>query len=171
MRLGNQVLGYQKLSDNGDFLLSALDNMAGSTDLITVRARGAYQRPFTRVEKIQRQADEKYLAQVNDLETTRREAQQKISELQRAKPESGDFVLSPEQRAEIEKFQQTLTQTNAELRDVRYNMRKDVERLGLWLKVINIGAAPLLVALAALGLGAYRASRRRADRRAMAGQG
>lgn len=171
MRLGNQVLGYQKLSDNGDFLLSALDNMAGSTDLISVRARGTYQRPFTLVEDIQRKADEKYLAQLKDLETKRREAQQKITELQRAKPESGDFVLSPEQRAEIDKFQQTLTSTNAELRDVRYNMRKDVERLGFWLKVINIGAAPLLVALAAIGLGAYRAARRRSDRRAMAGQG
>src|SRR5690606_12950543 len=130
--------------------------------------RGTYQRPFTLVEKIQREADEKYLAQVNNLEQKRREAQQKITELQRAKPDSGEFVLCPEQRAEIEKFQQTLVETNAELREVRYNMRKDVERLGLWIKVINIGAAPLLVALAAIGLGAYRAARRRADRRSMA---
>jgi len=164
VRLGNMVLGYQKLSDNGDFLLNALDHLAGSSDLIAVRARGTYSRPFTLVEEIRRAAEQRYLAEAERLEQRRRETERRIADLQRARPDAGELILTPEQRAEIKRFEDELVQTNAQLRQVRYDMRKDVERLGVRLKAINIGAAPLLVALAALALGAWRSARRRADR-------
>ncbi len=168
VRLGNMVLGYQKLSDNGDFLLNALDHLAGSSDLIAIRARGTYSRPFTLVEEIRRAAEQRHLAEAERLEQRRRETERRITELQRARPDAGELILTPEQRAEIKRFEDELVQTNAQLRQVRYDMRKDVERLGVQLKAINIGAAPVLVAVAALALGAWRAARRRADRGAIA---
>lgn len=168
---GNTILGYQKLSDNGTFLINALDNMAGSSDLISIRARGTFVRPFTLVEKIQREAEQKYLAEAQGLEEKRGEAQAKLDELQKQRPDAGGMIVTAEQQAEIESFQAQLVATNAQLRQVRYELRKDVESLGLKLKIINIGAAPLVVALAAIGLGMYRNSRRKADRQAMAGQG
>lgn len=171
MRLGNMVLGYQKQADNADFLVNALDNMAGSTDLISLRARGTFSRPFTLVEKIRHKAEAQYLAEAQDLQKKQRETQDRIRKLQAARPDSGDMILTPEQEAEIKKFQDQLADTNAQLRDVRYKLRKNVEQLGTTLKVINTVLAPALVALGAVGLGAYRAVRRRTDRRSMAGKG
>ena len=43
-----------------------------------------------------------------------------------------------------------------QLRDVQHALRKDIEALGAWLRVINIGAIPLLVGLIAIGLAIVR---------------
>jgi ABC-type uncharacterized transport system involved in gliding motility auxiliary subunit len=51
--------------------------------------------------------------------------------------------------------------TRKELRDVQFQLRKDIERLATWLKVINIGLVPALVTLAALGLWLMRRRRGR----------
>ncbi|MEO1128230.1 MAG: Gldg family protein [Planctomycetota bacterium] len=164
VRLGNQLLGYQKRSDNADLLAAAIDNMAGSSALTLLRARGTTSRPFTRVEEIRRDAEREFLSEAQALEDQRRQVEQRLSQLQRARPDQGELILTPEQQAEIELFRGQLAETNAQLRDVRYSLRKDVEQLGVTLKVLNIGVAPAVVALGAIGLGAFRVMRRRGDR-------
>lgn len=171
VNVGGMSLGYRRLSDNGSFLVNAVEQLAGSTDLIAVRGRGTFSRPFTLVEEIREEAESKYLSRQQALETTRRETEQRIAELQRTAPDQSGLILSSEQRAEIERFREQLIATNRELRDVRYNLSKDVERLGWRLKMINIGAAPLAVLLAAIGLAGFRARRRSAHRTALAARG
>ncbi|HBS28920.1 MAG TPA: ABC transporter [Phycisphaerales bacterium] len=170
-RLGNLLLGYQKLSDNADLLINAMDNLAGSSDLISVRARGAFSRPFTLVERIRREAEQRYLSEADALEAKRREAEQRLAELQRARPDDATMILTPEQRAEVDKFRAELAATNDQLRQVRFNLNRDVETLGRTLKIVNTALAPALVALGALALTGYRGARRRADRRSIAGHG
>lgn len=164
LRLGGQLFGYQKVSDNADLLISAIDNLAGASDLVTIRARGAFARPFTLVQEIQRQAEQVHLSRAQSLEEERRETERRLAELQRARPDAGEVILTAEQEAELRRFRAQLADTNARLREVRYNLRKDVERLGLTLRIINTAAAPLLVALAALALAAVRHARRARDR-------
>jgi ABC-type uncharacterized transport system involved in gliding motility auxiliary subunit len=171
MQFGQMTLGYQKLSSNGDFLINAAEQMAGSSALINVRARGASTRPFTYVEQIRRDAEAEYLAEAQRLQEKQRETEQRLRELQQARPDQGEVILSQEQQEELERFREQLAETNAQLRQVNYNMLKDVENLGVRLRVINTLAAPAAVALLAIGLGAYRVARRRADRRSMAGEG
>ena len=43
---------YQAFADNGAFANNAIDNLIGSSDLISVRSRGTYSRPFERVEAL-----------------------------------------------------------------------------------------------------------------------
>lgn len=152
----------QKLADNGDFVVNALDNLSGSSDLITVRARRGEARPFDLVDKMQRNAEERYASEQKALSTKLQETQTKLGELQAKKgQDQNSFVLSAEQQAEVEKFRTEMLSTRKQLRNVQLNLRKDIETLGTKLKFINIGLIPLLVALGALGLGALRASRRR----------
>lgn len=156
--------GYAKLADNGDFVINALDNLSGSSDLIGLRASGSYNRPFELVQQIRREAEQEYLAEKQRLEEELRQTQQKIQELRSGEPQNGEVILTEQQQEEIDKFREQLVQTRKELRRVQHKMREDIESLGTTLKLINIAAAPALVALAAIGLGMYRASRRRADR-------
>ncbi|MDY7108948.1 MAG: Gldg family protein [Planctomycetota bacterium] len=167
-RFGNLMLGYRKLSDNGDFLVNALDNMTGSGDLISVRARGRYTRPFTLVEEIQREAEQEYLAEEQALQEKLRETEARLNELQRARPDQGELILTPEQKAEIENFRAQRIETRKQLRAVRHNLRRDIERLGTTLKVINIGAVPAAITILAVVLGLLRVARRKIDRRAVA---
>lgn len=171
MPLGGRLLGYQKYADNADLIVNAMDNLAGASDLIELRASGTFARPFTLVQEIQREAEQEYLAEAQALEEQRRTTQQRIRELQQQRPDASDLILTSEQQEEIERFREQLASTNAQLRDVRFSLRKDVEALGDRLRITNTLLAPAIVALGAVGLGAYRTVRRRHDRRTMAGQG
>ena len=68
-------------------------------------------------------------------------------------------MLSPAQKAEVEKFRQERFETQRQLKEVRKNLRSSIERLGLALKVINLAAVPLLVALVGIGFGLRRRNR------------
>jgi hypothetical protein len=43
-----------------------------------------------------------------------------------------------------------------ELRGVQRSLRENVEHLSTWVKIINIWAVPVLIALLALGVAVYR---------------
>lgn len=165
-RLFGQSLGYSKIADNGDFVVNVLDNLSGSTDLISIRARGEYARPFTRVQDMLKSAEQRYLSKQQELEKRLQDTEQKIGELQRKRPDGTDaIILSPEQQAEIENFRKDMIDTRKALRTVQLDLRKDVERLGVRLKFLNIAVVPLVVAGLALGLGAYRVARRKSGQK------
>ncbi len=157
-----------KWADNGDFVVAAADNLSGSSDLMSVRARGKFARPFDKVDQIRRDAQQRFLTEEQALENKLRETEQKISELQRQRPDqagqTGMVLLTPEQAAEIEKFRKEQVDTRKKLRDVRHQLNKDIESLDRSLTFLNVGFMPLLVGLLALSLSAYRVRRRRQDR-------
>lgn len=165
--LGGISLGAQKIGDNLDFLTTCLDINAGSGDLLGVRARGDFFRPFTRVEEIQRAAEQKFRAEQDRLKQKLSETEAKIAEIQKKNPNATDkdgfIVLTKEQEAEIVKFRAEQVETRKQLRNVQFNLRRDVESLGTWVKVINVGAVPVAVMLIALVWGLGRALARRTN--------
>lgn len=172
LSLGGLRLGQQKFSDNADLLIGAVDAFTGSGDLLTLRSRGSYSRAFTRVEAMRREAEQRYRAKEQELRERLRETERKIAEIQRARPDGkSTVILTPEQSAEIEKFRTDQVAIRAQLREVQYDLRRDIEGLGTRIKVLNIAGVPVLVGVFALGLAGYRAGRRRADRRSVGATG
>lgn len=157
----------QKLADNADLAINAVDNLAGSSDLISVRARGVFARPFDRIDALRATAEKQFRSKEQELEQKLRDAQQRLTQIRQGSP-SSETVLSPEAQEELTNVQQEILDTRRELRSVQLNLRHDVESLGVRLKIINTALIPALVALGALALGAHRSARRRADRRAAA---
>ena len=145
----------QPIANNGDFVVNTLENLSGNTDLISLRSRGEFSRPFEVVEDIRREAEDKFRDRERELQTKLAETEQRILALQRDTGES-DLILSKEQSAEIEKFQAEQIKTRKELRAVQHELQKNIESLGSKLKFINIGLMPLLIMLAAIFTGVYR---------------
>ena len=56
----------------------------------------------------------------------------------------------------VESFRQEMLTTRKELRAVQHNLRKDIERLGSWVKFINIALMPILLCIVGVGFGIYR---------------
>ncbi|MCY4209690.1 MAG: GldG family protein [Gammaproteobacteria bacterium] len=146
----------QSIANNGDFVINTLDNLAGNTDLISLRSRGEFSRPFTVVEQIRRDAEARFRTQEQALQARLGETEQKIAQLQQEGGE-GALLLSQEQAAEIEKFRLEQIKTRKELRAVQHELQKNIERLGAQLKFINIGLIPLIIGLLALVAGLRRA--------------
>jgi ABC-type uncharacterized transport system involved in gliding motility auxiliary subunit len=157
-----EVLGQQMAlpyAHNGAFVLAALENLTGSDALISLRARGVADRPFELVNQLRREAEARYLASEQALTGRLKELRTKLAGLQ--KEGSGELVLSDKDRQEIERFRGDLVETQRELRHVKRELRKDIDRLDGVLKFFNIAAVPLLIGLASVGW-AYR--RRRPSR-------
>lgn len=164
-RLGPIDLGFRKITDNGELVTGVLDNLSGSSDLINLRARGTFARPFDTVEEIERKAQQQYAAKQAELDKKLQETEAEINKLQQQRPDGqSTMFLTPEQQKKLEEFQKQRGETRKEKRAVQHELRKDIERLGTAAKVANMAIMPGIVALLAVGLGAYRANRRKADR-------
>ena len=149
----------QPIANNGDFVVNTVENLSGNTDLISLRSRGEFSRPFEVVETIRREAEDKFRDRERELQAKLTETEQRIMALQSERGES-DLILSKEQNVEIEKFQNEQIKTRKELRAVQHELQKNIESLGSKLKFINIGLMPLLIMMAAIATGLYRTRRR-----------
>ena len=149
-------------ANNGDFVTNLVDNLSGSSALLSIRARSTSQRPFTRVQALRNVADQKFLQKEQELEKELADTRRRLDELQPAKGVRSSTV-TPEQRREIEQFRQRQLAINKELRDVQHQLNAEIDALGLRVKVINIVLVPALVVLIGLlyGWRRTRHSRRR----------
>jgi ABC-type uncharacterized transport system involved in gliding motility auxiliary subunit len=149
-------------ANNGDFVTNLVDNLSGSSALLSIRGRISSQRPFTRVQALQDAADQKFLQKKQELEHELAETRSRLDELQPARG-SRDTSSNAAQKQEIEQFLQRKLEISKELRDVQHQLNAEIDALGLRLKVINIVLVPTLVTLIGLlyGWRRMRRSRRR----------
>lgn len=146
-------------ANNGAFVINAIENLSGSNDLISLRSRANFSRPFEKVKEIQRDAEKQFREREKQLQAKLRAAEQKLQDLQRQKSGDDATILSPEQQQEIVKFRAESVKTRKELRNVQHELRKNIEVLGTWLKVINIFVVPVLIIILAIVMGVYRHKR------------
>jgi ABC-type uncharacterized transport system involved in gliding motility auxiliary subunit len=147
-------------ASNGDFVSNALDNLTGSPDLISIRGRASYQRPFTKVDDLRRQAEDQFRTKEQVLQRELTAAEQKLSELQSRRNDQSSLILTAEQENELANFQKERTHIRKELRNVQHGLAKDIEKVGNRLKVINIALMPVLVAIFGVAVLMRRARRR-----------
>jgi ABC-type uncharacterized transport system involved in gliding motility auxiliary subunit len=152
----------QAFANNGDLVANVLDNLGGSGALISIRGRASFTRPFERVEDLKRQADDRLRTKALELETELKQTEAKLTELQTKRNDQSSLMLSAEQEQEIKRFTAEKTRVRKELRETQRGLDVDIDRLDSTLKVINIGLAPLAVALAGFFVLARRRRRRAA---------
>jgi ABC-type uncharacterized transport system involved in gliding motility auxiliary subunit len=157
---GQQVMNA--FANNGDFIVNAVDNLGGSSDLISIRGRATSQRPFTTVDEMRRAAEESFRDKEHDLQRKLSDTERKLTELQSGKVKENEMILSPEQKAELQRFQDQKVAIRKELRQVRRGLDDRIDALGTRLKLINIGLIPLLITLLALGFAWWKRQRRAA---------
>ncbi|MEQ8953784.1 MAG: Gldg family protein, partial [Gammaproteobacteria bacterium] len=160
-----QFLGQripQPFANNGDLIINALDNLSGGADLVSIRSRGRYSRPFTRVMDLQREADDRLRLEEAELLQRLDQTQQQIDQLSLNEDGTPIGTITPEIQAEIDGFNQDMIATRRRLRDVQFQLTEDIEQLGARLKLINSAAVPVLLTLIALAHVFLRSRRRKA---------
>ncbi len=147
-------------ADNDTFVINALDNLSGSNDLISLRSRGRSVRPFEVVAELRAAADQEFRNMESLLQEKLSETGNKLKELQDSVvSESGELVMNDAQLEEINRFRAEHIRIRKELRNVQHALGKDIEALGMRLKVINIALVPLVVIVLATILGLVRIRR------------
>ncbi len=135
---------------NGAFVVNALENLSGNSDLLSLRSRGVSSRPFVVFEEIRRAAETQFRAKEQqikgELETTERKLKGMITSDQAA----AGIVLTPEQQQLIDQFQERIVSLRKDLRTVQRALRENIEALESRLLLMNIVLMPLLVILGAI---------------------
>ncbi|OHC73822.1 MAG: hypothetical protein A3G18_00595 [Rhodospirillales bacterium RIFCSPLOWO2_12_FULL_58_28] len=141
--LGQKV--YIPFANNADFVINALDNLSGSDALIGLRGRIRIARPFHMVDEIRRDAEQNFRAKEEVLMGKLNDVQSKLAQLQGKSDESGNAILSADDKESLATLRAELVSTRKELRNVQLALRKDIDNLDAWLKFLNIAAIPLLL--------------------------
>lgn len=153
---------FEATNGNLAFAENAVEQLTGDSNLIAIRSRATRERPFTVVEKMEEAAEANYRSKIAELQNSLSDTEAKLNDLQqhRADEKSGQqFILSPEQQAELENFRKKEASVKKELRDVRRNLRSQTDSLENRIKWINIAAMPALVAAAGVALALFKRKR------------
>jgi ABC-type uncharacterized transport system involved in gliding motility auxiliary subunit len=148
MRRIDSPFGALQMAMNANLNLAQnlVEQLTGDSNLIAVRSRATLNRPFTRIRQAEAAANEKFQAEIKRLQDAKEDAQRKLNEMQAQKKDKDQrFILSPEQRAELEKLRREEADTGKRLRQVQKDLRKEVVSLQNRIKWINILAIPLAV--------------------------
>ncbi len=146
----SQFLGQripQPFANNGDLVINSLDNLSGGADLVSIRSRGRYSRPFTRVLDLQREADDRLRVEEAELLERIAESEEALAELNQTEDGQPLGQITPEMQQEIDRFNEQLLETRRRLRDVRFQLTEDIEQLGANLKLINTALIPGLLTI------------------------
>jgi ABC-type uncharacterized transport system involved in gliding motility auxiliary subunit len=153
--------GGVPFADNEGFVLNAVESLTGSDDLISLRARGNVDHPFTRVRQMQAAAESQFRETLDALRGRLASSQSELAQLQQGGQQT---ALTPQQSASMERVRREIAATRSQLRDVQHNLNAEIDRLGSLLAFLNIAGVPLLVAGFGIVFGLIR--RRRAQGRA-----
>jgi ABC-2 type transport system permease protein len=159
----NSFFGIGKIvaGDNSALLMNTVDDLTGSSDLISIRSRGNFQRPFTAVKEIEEQAEKETAAEVaklnmeiqgfnNELQTILASAKGEKAEV------IGSSILQKQRELELKK-----RQAQRQLRDVRKKRHERIEHLGNMLRNFNMLTAPGAILVIAVILALRRTVRKR----------
>jgi ABC-type uncharacterized transport system involved in gliding motility auxiliary subunit len=141
---------------NGTFVTNALDNLTGSNDLISVRSRAGYSRPFTLLRALQQDAEQQFRQKEQALQERLKATEGKLQELQSQKSEGNTMLMSAEQQKAMATFRQDLVQVRKELRSVQHELGKNIESVESWVKFINIGLVPILIGIVGVWMSSSR---------------
>ncbi|MGV7229405.1 MAG: Gldg family protein [Nitrospirales bacterium] len=141
---------------NGTFVTNALDNLTGSNDLISVRSRAGYSRPFTLLRALQQDAEQQFRQKEQALQERLKATEGKLQELQSQKSEGNTMLMSAEQQKAMATFRQDLVQVRKELRSVQHELGKNIESVESWVKFINIGLVPILIGMVGVWMSSSR---------------
>jgi ABC-type uncharacterized transport system involved in gliding motility auxiliary subunit len=161
LRQVNTPFGAMSAALNGNlnFAQNLVEQLSGDNNLIAVRSRTVLAHPFTRVKKIEAEAQARYMDKIKELQDSHDKAVARLQELQQQKSGNQRFILSPEQQAEIENLKTNEAKISGDLRTVQKDLRRDVVSLQHRTEVVNIATMPLLVIFTGVGLAVFKRKR------------
>jgi ABC-2 type transport system permease protein len=157
----HSFFGSAVVGDNAALLMNTVDDLCGSSDLIAIRSRGNFQRPFTVVDKIESDAEKATADEESKINAQIQGFQQDLNNIVSKAKEGDEQVIGNEVLKKKRQIEENLRAAQARLREVKAKRRENIEAMGNKLRNVNCAAAPAFILVIAIGLGIRRSFRRR----------
>ncbi len=156
----SSFFGKLVIGDNGALMLNTIEDLSGSSDLISIRSRGNFRRPFDVVDAIERQAEEETAEEVANINAQITVFQSVLNSIvtsaKESKEEIGSSILQKKKELELK-----IRQAQRQLNDIKLKRRERTEHLGNMLRNFNMLTAPAVILVIAIILGIRRGVRKR----------
>jgi ABC-2 type transport system permease protein len=153
---GNVVVG-----DNSTLMLNAIDDLCGSSELVSIRSRGNFKRPFTVVDQIEQKAEAETAEEVDKINMQIAGFQGELNSILSSAKEGQEEVIGNSIVKKKQDLELKIHQAQRQLRQVKMAKRVKIERLGNRLRQADMLAAPFVILIIAVVLGIRRGIRKR----------
>jgi ABC-type uncharacterized transport system involved in gliding motility auxiliary subunit len=157
----NPLFGSIIVGDNSALLMNTIDDLGGSSDLISIRSRGGLRRPFTVVDDIEAKAELETADEVAKLDAEIEGFENELKTLvtstnEKEKRIIGSSIVQKTKDLELKKLE-----ARRQLREVKMQRRQRIEHLGNVLRGFNMLVAPAVILVIAVALGVRRSVMKR----------
>ena len=160
----DSFFGKSVVGDNSALVLNAIEQLSGSSDLLAIRSRGNYRRPFTVVDEIEQQAQAETAEQEAKINAQIAGFQQELRDILSQSQQAEQAVIGSSIIEKKQELELKIREAEKNLQEVRLKRRERIEQLGNKLRNVNMLLAPSVILLIAIVLGSYRSMRRRSYR-------
>jgi ABC-type uncharacterized transport system involved in gliding motility auxiliary subunit len=144
------------INNNLDFVLNAVDQLSGDTNIMDIRTRAKTEYQFKKFEDIINSTKEKYHKKTSALQEQLKRTESYIQTLEL---ESNKETVNLNKLNAIQKFKKEAKKTRKELKELRIQLRENVVSIKVWLKLLNIALIPLLLSILGIVIGIKRKMR------------
>lgn len=152
---------WRRANDNVAMLQNVMESLGGSRQLSGIRNRVPMSRPLTKINRLKADAELKYKNRILELERDFAQAQARLNALKRAEEADPDSAEAAARRKETQSFQIKVAAARRELKEMRANLKSDLDRLDTRIRILNIVVVPAALALIGVAWSVIRLSRGR----------
>ena len=157
----NSIFGMMVVGDNSTLMLNAIEDLSGSSDLVSIRSRGNFKRPFTVVDEIEKQAEAATAEKVEQINARFALFQSELQKILNTPEEGKEEIIGSTIVQKKKELELKIREAERELRQVRMERRERIEQLGNKLRQANMLGAPVVILVIAIVLGLRRSVRKR----------
>lgn len=153
--------GKVAAGDNSNLIMNAIESLSGSTDLISIRSRGNFRRPFIKVDEIEKQAETETNEKITTINAAITGFEDELNALSAQTKEGEKKVIGSTIISKVREIELKKHKARRQLREVQNKKRKKIEHLGNMLRNFNMLTAPSVILLIAIVLSIRRNVRKR----------
>jgi ABC-type uncharacterized transport system involved in gliding motility auxiliary subunit len=153
--------GTMVIGDNSNLLINTVDDLCGSGELISIRSRGNFKRPFVVIDKIEAQAEAQTAEEEAKINAEITGFENELQTIVSSAKEGGGAIIGSSIIQKKKDLELKIVEARKRLRQVKMQRRQRIESLGNTLQNFNMLAAPAVILAIAIILGARRSVRKR----------
>ncbi|MHC4721679.1 MAG: Gldg family protein [Planctomycetota bacterium] len=155
------IFGLAVVGDNNTLMINAIEDLAGSANLISIRSRGNFQRPFTVVDEIEARAETETAEQEASINAQIAGFQQELSQILSTSREKEAGIIETSILEKKKDLELRIHEAQRRLRGIKNKKRERIEYLGVRLRNFCTLPGPIVTLIIAIVLGIRRAVMRR----------
>ncbi len=154
-------IGSIPIGDNATLMLNTIDELRGSSDLISIRSRGNFRRPFIVVDNIEAQAERATAAEEARINAEIAGFKNELNNIIASAKEGEEDIIGSSIIQKKKDLELKLHDAQRKLRGVKMKKREQIESLGKILQNFNMLMTPAIILIIAIVLGIRRSIRKR----------